>query len=111
LALAQADPGSTSITVAFPNPTKINSLTELLETLLDGLLIVAIPIIVLLIIYSGFLFISAQGNPPGIDKAKKVLTMTLIGAAVILGARVIYEVVESTVCAFMENPSSHCESS
>ena len=56
-------------------------------------------IIVFMIIYSGFLFVMAQGNEEKLKTAKKTFTYTIIGAAVLLGALVISELVQSTIDA------------
>ncbi|OHA15373.1 MAG: hypothetical protein A3H57_01730 [Candidatus Taylorbacteria bacterium RIFCSPLOWO2_02_FULL_43_11] len=42
--------------------------------------------VVLGIIYSGFLFVSARGNAEELGKAKRAITYTMIGAALVLGA-------------------------
>jgi len=51
----------------------------------------------LAIIYTGFLFVEAQGSPEKITKAKKALTYTIIGAAILLGAFVIADAIGKTV--------------
>ena len=58
---------------------------------------VGVPVVVLAIIYTGFLFVQAQGNKSKLDKAKNSLTNTLIGAALLLGAFVIAEAIGTTV--------------
>ncbi|MBX4198284.1 pilin [Candidatus Parcubacteria bacterium] len=52
---------------------------------------------VLFIIWSGFLFIKAQGNPEGIKKAKSAFYTTIIGMAILLGASVITAFIFNTV--------------
>lgn len=54
-------------------------------------------IITLMIIYSGFLFVIARGNPSGLEKAKTTFFWTLIGAAVLLGSEVIANIINSTI--------------
>jgi hypothetical protein len=53
--------------------------------------------VTLYIIYAGFTFVTAQGNPGEIQKAKQRLLWALIGAAILLGAAGIAEVVKTTV--------------
>ena len=55
------------------------------------------PIIVLAIIYSGFLFVAAQGNSEKLGEAKKALLYTLVGAAILLGSLAIAELIKNTV--------------
>ena len=42
--------------------------------------------VVIGIIYAGFLFVSARGNAEELGKAKRAITYTVIGAALVLGA-------------------------
>jgi heme/copper-type cytochrome/quinol oxidase subunit 2 len=81
------------------NPLKsgYTSIPDFLKALLDIVVTIAIPIIVIMIIYSGFLFIKAQGKPEDLITARKALMWTLIGAAVILGASVISYAIKGTV--------------
>ena len=70
---------------------------EFIQKLLVGLLRIGIPIIALAIIYSGFLFVSARGNPESLKKAKETFVYTIIGAAILLGAWAIAELIADTV--------------
>lgn len=81
------------------NPLKdeFTSIPDFLAALLDVVVTIAIPIIVIMIIYSGFLFIKAQGKPEDIVTARKAITWTLIGAAVILGASLLSYAISGTV--------------
>jgi len=49
------------------------------------------------IVYTGYLFVSAQGNETALQKAKASLTWVLIGGAIILGAWVLSEAVRETI--------------
>jgi len=53
--------------------------------------------LVLAIVYSGFLFIKAQGNKTELETAKKAFTWTVIGGAILLGALAIAELLNATV--------------
>ncbi len=54
-------------------------------------------LVVLAFIYSGFMYVMAQGKPTDIEKANKALLYTAIGAAILLGARVLSAVIANTV--------------
>ncbi len=82
------------------NPIQPSSLTEFLLMIVDIILIIAIPIIILFIIYAGFLFVTAQGNESKLETAKSALLWSVIGGVVVLGARVLLEIIEGTVDAF-----------
>jgi hypothetical protein len=81
------------------NPINAGTINELIKTILEGVLKIGIPIIVLAIIYCGFLFVSARGNPESIKKAKDALIYTLIGTAILLGSWAIAQLISTTVQA------------
>jgi hypothetical protein len=91
---AGCDPASGKICNPIPGITSINGL---IKTLLEGALKIGIPLIALAIIYCGFLFVQARGNPEGITKAKDALLYTLIGAAILLGSWAIAQLISATV--------------
>lgn len=80
-----------------PLGKNITDIPSFIEALVNIVLIVGIPIVALAIIYTGFLFVTAQGNSEKITKAKKALVYTLIGAALLLGAFVIAKAIGATV--------------
>ncbi len=65
--------------------------------LLSIVLMIGVPIVVLAIIYCGFLFVKAMGNPEEISKAKNALLYTVIGAALLLGCFVLANAIAGTV--------------
>jgi len=75
------------------------TINELIKTILEGVIKIGMPIIVLAIIYSGFLFVSAQGNSEKLSEAKRALLYTLIGAAILLGSWAIAQLISETVKA------------
>jgi len=87
------------VTTKITNPLgdKITDIPSFIKAAITVVLTVGIPIIALAIIYTGFLFVEAQGNPEKLTKAKKALLYTLIGAALLLGAFVIANAIGETV--------------
>ncbi len=75
----------------------INNLPAFIQKFLVGVLRVGIPVVALAIIYCGFLFVSARGNPEKLGKAKDALLYTLIGAAILLGSWAIAMLISETV--------------
>lgn len=75
----------------------ITSLTGLLKTILTAVIKIGIPLVVLAIIYSGFLFVTAVGNAEKLSKAKDALVWSLVGAGVLLGSWAIAELITATV--------------
>lgn len=70
----------------FFNPLNFNSIPELIRELLRVAVTIATPVVVIFILYAGFLFVSARGNEQQITKAKHMLIWTIIGAILIVGA-------------------------
>ncbi len=88
------------VQVKLDNPLgATKSVPELVRRFLNIVLKIGVPIVVLAIIWTGYLFIAARGNPDGLKKAKDSLMYTLIGAFILLGAYAIAEAVVSTINA------------
>ena len=77
----------------------VTSIPALIKMILTGMLQVGIPIVALAVIYCGFLFVFARGNSEKITHAKDALLYTLIGAAILLGAWAIAQMISGTVLA------------
>mgnify|MGYP001566800789 FL=1 len=71
------------------NPLKYDSFAGLVQAFADLLTKIGIPIASIFIIYSGFLFVSARGNPEQLKTAKSTLWWTLVGTAILVGAYAI----------------------
>lgn len=74
-----------------------DTLNGFIKNLLTGALKIGFPLIALAIIYCGFLFVAARGNSEKLTKAKDALLHTLLGAAILLGAWAIAQVISETV--------------
>ncbi len=70
---------------------------DVLVAILSASVHILFPILVLMIVYTGFLFVKAQGNPGELEKAKQALMWTLIGGLIILGSVAFAEVVKSVI--------------
>lgn len=82
------------------NPLQIlrfDTIPEFIHAILSLLLQIGWPLLVLAIIYSGFLFVVARGNESKISQAKDTARYTLIGAAIMIGVFVIEEVIQRTI--------------
>lgn len=85
-------------TFSLQNPLgSTQTIAQFLNLLLDYVLIIALPIIVVALVWAGFLFVAAQGKPDKLVAARKVILYTLLGAALILGAKVILTAISGTV--------------
>lgn len=94
-------PGPTqkvSYQIKIENPFKSNSIEGLLKAIVNDILIpIGSVVATIMVIYAGFLFVTARGNSTQIDKAKSALLYAVIGAAILLGAWVISEAISGTV--------------
>ncbi|MEK7088603.1 MAG: hypothetical protein AAB913_00550 [Patescibacteria group bacterium] len=88
-----------TVTIVNPLGTKTTTINDFIKILLEGAIKIGMPVITLAVIYSGFLFVSAQGKPESIKKAKDALLYTLIGAAILLGSWAIAQLIADTVKA------------
>ncbi len=74
------------------------SIMTLISSILNGIVMpIAAVAVVMWIVWAGFGFLKAQGNPGEIEKAKQRLLWSLIGAGILLGAAGISSVVSNTV--------------
>lgn len=69
--------------------------TFLVRDVLVG--IIAPIVLTLALLYTGFLFIAAQGNKDKLETAKRNFLYVIVGGILLLGAYVILEVITNTV--------------
>ncbi len=83
--------------VDFPNPIKATDIRELVKDILDIVVDFGAIVVVFFLVYAGFLFVKAQGNPGEIKTAKEVFFWTIVGGMIVLGAHVLSRVIQNTV--------------
>lgn len=81
------------------NPLKASSIPKLLAVVLRGLVEIGSIILVLMLVWVGFMFVMAQGNEEKIKSARQALMWTVVGGLILLGATAIAELIEATVTA------------
>ncbi|MFZ2484739.1 MAG: hypothetical protein WAX80_00520 [Minisyncoccia bacterium] len=90
-----------SINATLPNPFKAgvgNSLFSLMKAIVDNILLpIGGVLAVMAFIYSGFLYVMAQGNESKLATAHKALLYTSIGTAILLGSWVLANVICQTI--------------
>ena len=79
------------------NPLKFNSIQGFVEGFLKAVVYIGFPIAVLFVVYSGFLFVFAQGNSEQLAKAKKNFMWTVVGVALFLGAWALAMIIKGTI--------------
>ena len=87
--------------ITIDNPLgNTNTLPDLIQKILKDIVNpIGAVVIVFFIIYTGFLFVKAQGKPEEITKVKEILLYVIIGAVIILGANLIATAIQGTINA------------
>lgn len=92
-------PGSgISVSKTLENPLgDTDTFGKLVEKVLRAIVTVLMPFVVLAFIWTGFMFVYAQGNPDMLKKAKVSLQYTIIGSFILLGAWGFAQIIGTTV--------------
>jgi|GEM_PF-1178373 len=90
--------GDSVVNTRLENPLRgTDTIYIFLQKVLKVVADIAFPVVVLAIIYSGFLYIKAQGNETELGKAKTAITWSIVGGAIVLGAWVLAKAIEGTI--------------
>lgn len=84
---------------ALQNPlnSQFSSIPTFISGFLKVLVMVALPIITVYFVISGYMFVSARGNSDGLKAARENFKWTVLGALLILGAWVLATMIGGTV--------------
>ena len=96
-AQTQGTPKATKVTIDNPLGANNMEVKGVLEKIMNIVELVGGIVVAFFIIFSGFKFVMARGNPGDLDKAKEMFYATVIGGAILLGAGIIAEIVVTTV--------------
>ncbi len=81
------------------NPLKVDSIGGLVQNFVEIFSYIVILFAVLMLVFVGLKFILARGNVEEMKKLKDWLLRIVVGVAVVIGARVIIQVVINTLSA------------
>lgn len=96
--ISHADVGGSALSIKLVNPLgSVNDIPSFISAVLDGCVVILTPVVVIMFLWTGFLYIKAQGKPESITKAHDSLLYTAIGAALALGAKGFAIVISSTL--------------
>lgn len=91
-------PSVFSQAVVFSTPTpKVGTLYDFVVAVLSIVIKIGIPVVVVLLIWTGYLFVTAQGDPTQLKTAKKALLGSVIGATILLCAVLIATIIKATI--------------
>jgi hypothetical protein len=96
-AQTSACPGGTGTCLTSPLSSSLSSIPAFLSAALSAMVKIALPIITVFIVYSGFLFVTAQGNQAKLAIAKTNFFYAVLGALLILSAWVLANLIGGTV--------------
>jgi len=87
-----------------PLPEGVDTITELIQLILESIVLpIGSIVVVFFIIFTGFKFVTAQGNPEKISEARQMFVWTIVGTAVLLGSWAIVVAIEGTLCEITNN--------
>ena len=76
------------------------TLPDFIDWLIEIIQLVGTPVLIVCIIYAGYLFVTAGGNEEQVTKAKTWFVSTIIGVIIVAGAHVIAHVIQGTADLF-----------
>jgi hypothetical protein len=94
------------ISLAVPNASfklknplgdKVGSVGELIGIFVDWIINLGVVAVTLAFIFTGFQFVTARGDTAALQKARQSFFWTVIGALVLIGAKVLTEVIKNTL--------------
>lgn len=91
------------ITIDNPLQTEsgeIRTVEGLITIILEMLIIIMTPLAALAIMFAGFTYVTARGEPGKIKQAHTAITMAVIGTILILGAITLSSIIEGTIGQF-----------
>ncbi len=82
--------------VALPNPLGgVSTIGDLLNKIIDALILFASPVVVVIVMYAGYLFLSARDEPEKITQARNTILYAMLGYGIILIAKGIGLIIQS----------------
>jgi len=84
---------------SLPNPISATSFADLIGDIITWIVNIGVSVAVIMIVYSALLFMTAAGSEEKVSKAKKALTWSLIGLAVLLSSRALIELIKNILGA------------
>jgi hypothetical protein len=96
---AATTPGAGATGGALVNPLAATSITDLIAKILLYVQGIGLTFLTLMLIYVGFLFVNARGNPEKVGAAKTALLWTVVGGLLLLGASAMAQAIAATAGA------------
>lgn len=84
---------NTSITL--PNPLGVTNITDLIGKIIDLLIVFALPVVIVMIVWAAYLFMTSAGDPAKLTTARNALLWTVVGYAILLIAKGIGLIIQN----------------
>jgi len=81
---------------------------DIIAFILRYVLLIGSPIAVLALIWAGFQYVWAQGNPEKIGRAHKILMWTILGIILLFGSWALATAISNTICKIVNGDQSVC---
>ena|SRR3989344_1016070 len=96
---AQPDPDTAPAggTYKVENPLKTDDFIALLNSIIDTLILIAVPVTVIMVVYAGFLYTTSAGNETKVKTANRTVLYAAIGFGVLLLSKSVVTIVNSIV--------------
>ena len=95
VALADDEPGGSGFTI--PNPLTCANFQDCLGRIIQGLIILAAPVVVVMVIVGAYQILTGRAEPENISKGKKTIIYAVIGFAIILLAQAFVFILQDLI--------------
>lgn len=92
-----ANGGRNIIYLDNPLGDKVNNLPAFIYMVLDIVFQIGAVLAVLFLMYVGFMFVTARGDPEKLQTARRAFLYTVIGIALLLGGKLVASVIGNTI--------------
>lgn len=91
------DSNNNTITLDNPLGNKVDNLPSFIYMILDIVFQIGAVFAVMILMYVGFMFVSARGDPEKLVTARRAFLYTVIGIGLLLGGKLVASVIENTI--------------
>ncbi|MBI5400922.1 MAG: hypothetical protein HZB12_02315 [Candidatus Yonathbacteria bacterium] len=102
---------SSNLAVSTPlaNPIKYRTFSGFVSRVTATAVEILMPFVVLAFIWSGFLFVRAQGKDEALTEAKTAIKWSIVGAFILMGAYGFSQIICTTVVSISGEPTNSCQ--
>ena len=97
-----ATPVAVTAELSSPLKDEYNTFSKFTAAVIETAVNVMMPFVILAFVYSGFIFVKAQGKPKEIEEAQKAITWSIVGAFILFGAWGFAQIISTTVSTLTE---------